>query len=103
MKKRQILKIRTEKGFSLAEVLAAVIIGSMVVVAVLGIYNRAERSVAAIRSKLEETRKPREVLQRITEDIDSVTGQGAGASVKLETKTNSEGYKAGRLEIVRGY
>jgi hypothetical protein len=43
------------------------------------------------------------VLQRITEDIDSVTGQGAGASVKLETKTNSEGYKAGRLEIVRGY
>lgn len=103
MNKRRVLKIRSEKGFSLAEALAALVIGSMVLISVLGIYNRAESSVSAIRNRLEKTRKPREVLQRITEDIDSVAGQSGGAAVKLETKTNSDGYTTGRLEIVRGY
>jgi prepilin-type N-terminal cleavage/methylation domain-containing protein len=39
------------KGFSLAEVLAALTIGAMILVTVLGIYSRAESSAAAIQAQ----------------------------------------------------
>jgi len=103
MKKPKVLNNRIKKGFSLAEILAALVIGSMVIVSVLGIYNRARSSVSAIRNRLDETRMPREVLQRITEDLDTITGQNQGVTIKLESKTNEDGYKTGRLEIVKGY
>ena len=57
-------------GFSLAEVLAALTIGAMVVVAVLAIYHRAEQSANAVLSRIDESQLPREVLQYIAEDLD---------------------------------
>jgi prepilin-type N-terminal cleavage/methylation domain-containing protein len=65
-------KIMRQKGFSLAEVLAALMIGAMILVAVLGIYSRAERSAAAINRKLDSSQLPREILQRIAEDLDKI-------------------------------
>jgi prepilin-type N-terminal cleavage/methylation domain-containing protein len=96
-------KTKRNKGFSLAEVLATIVIGSMIIVGILGIYSRAENSAEAITRRLEKTRLPREVLQKITEDLDSIAGQNQGTNIKIETKTNEYGYQTARLEITKGY
>jgi prepilin-type N-terminal cleavage/methylation domain-containing protein len=89
---------RVARGFSLAEVLAALTIGAMVLVAVLGIYNRAERSAAAITRKLESGRLPSEVLQRIAEDIDRMTTAGSDTKITIENKFE-KGFSVARLII----
>jgi prepilin-type N-terminal cleavage/methylation domain-containing protein len=74
------------QGFSLAEVLAALTIGSMVTVAVLGVYHRAEKSVAAVTRRLDGSRLPSEVLQRIAEDLDNIISSGSDVKMVIENK-----------------
>lgn len=74
------------RGLSLAEMLAALTIGAMVIVAVLGIYRRAEKSAAAVTRKLDNSRIPGEVLQRIAEDLDNVISASSDATIKIENK-----------------
>jgi prepilin-type N-terminal cleavage/methylation domain-containing protein len=77
---------RAPRGFSLAEMLAALTIGAMVTVAVLGIYRRAENSVAAVTRRLDGSRLPGEVLQRIAEDLDNVISSSSDAKITIENK-----------------
>jgi prepilin-type N-terminal cleavage/methylation domain-containing protein len=91
---------RVLPGFSLAEVLAALTIGAMVLVAVLAIYNRAERSAAAVTRKLDGSRLPREILQRITEDLDSIISSGSDAKITIENKFEDL-FAAAKLTITR--
>lgn len=77
---------KVSRGFSLAEVLAALTIGSMVMVAVLGIYHRAEISVAAVKNRLDGSRLPGEVLQRIAEDLDNVISSSSDAKIIIDNK-----------------
>ena len=74
------------RGFSLAEVLAALTIGAMLTVAVLGIYNRAEKSATAMTRKLDGSRLPGEVLQRIAEDLDNIISSTSDAKITIENK-----------------
>jgi prepilin-type N-terminal cleavage/methylation domain-containing protein len=85
-------------GFSLAELLAAVTIGAMVLVAVLAIYTRAESSSSAIMRELDRTRLPHEVLQRITEDLDRMAVPGADTKVTVENKFINS-FSTARLSI----
>lgn len=87
-------------GLSLAEVLAALVIGSMVLIALLGIYSRAERATAAVNRKLDSSRLPGEILQRIAEDIDKLISPGSETRITIENKLK-HGYPAARMEIVR--
>lgn len=73
-------------GFSLAEVLAALTIGAMILVVVLGIYSRAERSAAAITRKLDSSQLPREILQRIAEDLDKIITADSDTKIAIENK-----------------
>ena len=73
-------------GFSLAELLAALAISAMVLAAVLAIYSRAQRSAAAIVRKLDSTRLSTEVLQAITEDLDTITVSGPDTRITIENK-----------------
>ena len=77
---------RVPRGFSLAEVLAALTIGAMLTVAVLGIYHRAERSATAMTRKLDGSRLPGEVLQRIAEDLDNIISSNSDAKITIENK-----------------
>ncbi len=77
---------RVSQGFSLAEVLAALTIGAMVTVAVLGIYHRAENSAATVTRRLDRSRLPGEVLQRIAEDLDNVISSSSDATITVENK-----------------
>jgi prepilin-type N-terminal cleavage/methylation domain-containing protein len=96
---------RVPRGFSLAEVLAALTIGSMVTVAVLGIYHRAENSVAAVTRRLDGSRLPGEVLQRIAEDLDNVISSSSDAKITIDNKFENVAsgmlVPAARLTITR--
>jgi hypothetical protein len=87
-------------GFSLAEVLAALTIGAMVLVSVLGIYSRAERSAAAITRRLDSSRVPCEVLQRIAEDLDRIIASGSDTKVTVENKFDNL-YPTARLTFLK--
>jgi len=75
-----------QRGFSLAEMLAALTIGAMVTVAVLGVYRRADNSANAVTSRLDSSRLPGEILQRIAEDLDNVISSGSDATIIIENK-----------------
>lgn len=93
---------KPNKGFSLAEVIVALTIGSMVLVAILAIYNRAESSVSAITEKLDSTRLGSEVLQRIAEDIDRLIATGKDTKITINNKLNNL-YPTARMEIIETY
>ncbi len=92
-------------GFSLAEVLAAMTIGAMVIVAILAIYHRAEHSASAAIQKLDESQLPREVLQYIAEDLDSMISSGSDAKItilnKMESTASGKLIPAARLTFTR--
>ncbi|MHC4482043.1 MAG: PulJ/GspJ family protein [Planctomycetota bacterium] len=98
--KKAYKEYRSPLGFTLAEVLASLVIGAMVLVAMLGIYNRAEKSAAAIESKLGDARLPCEVLQRIAEDLDGIIALGSNTRVTIENKIK-EGYQSAKLTITK--
>ena len=75
-------------------------IGSMVLVAVLGIYSRAETSAAAVTRKLDSSRVSSEVLQRIAEDIDRIVTPGSDTKVTIENKFEN-GFSTARLTILK--
>lgn len=78
----------------------ALTIGAMILVAVLGIYSRAENSAAAITRKLDSARLPCEVLQRIAEDLDRVVAPGADTKITIENKFEN-GFSTARLTVLR--
>lgn len=87
-------------GFSLAEVLAAMVIASMVLVAVLGIYSRAESSAATIKRKFDSSRLPIEVLQRIAEDLDQIMTTDAYTKISIKNKFE-KGFPTAQLIITK--
>lgn len=94
-----------DKGISLAEVLVALTVGSLVLVAVLGVYRRGQRTASAIVSRLDGTRLASEVLQRIAEDLDAIVAVGADAKA-LSTKVTIENkfdelYQSAQLKITK--
>jgi prepilin-type N-terminal cleavage/methylation domain-containing protein len=98
--KKALNTFRGKPAFSLAEVLVALTIGAMILVAVLGIYSRAENSAAAITRKLDSARLPCEVLQRIAEDLDRVVAPGADTKITIENKFEN-GFSTARLTVLR--
>lgn len=87
-------------GFSLAEVLVALIMGAMILVAVLSIYSRAENSAAAVTRRLDIARVPSEILQRIVEDIDKIVTPDSDTKVTIENKFD-KGFPTARLTLLK--
>jgi Tfp pilus assembly protein PilV len=87
-------------GFSLAEVLTAMVIATMVMVTVLGIYSRAESSAATIKRKFDNSRLPTEVLQRIAEDLDQIMSTDAYTKISIKNKFE-KGFPTAQLTITK--
>ncbi len=85
-------------GLSLAELLVALAIGSMVLVVVLAVFSRAENSAAAIENKLYDSRTPAELLQLIAEDLDKAVAPGANTKITVLPKFD-EGFATSQLTI----
>jgi len=89
-----------KRAFTLVEILAALTVGTMVLLAVLALYNRGQSGSAAVISKMESNRLPREVFQRIAEDLDRVAGGGQGVQIDILNKLQ-DGLSAAKLEIFK--
>jgi len=87
-------------AFTLAEILAALIVGSMILIVVLAIYSRAQDSANALTERMNASRLPSELLQRIAEDLDKATASGSNTKITLERKFQS-GFSVLRFEIIR--
>lgn len=87
-------------GYSLAEVLVALTIGSMVMVAVLGIYGRTQRSAGAIERQLSEGQMCREILQRIAEDLDRIITPDKDTRIMVMNKFEN-GFTTAHLSIAK--
>lgn len=88
------------RAYSLAEVLAAVIIGAMILVAVLGVYHRCQSLAVSVTARLESSQTADEVLQLITEDLEKVTACGGDTKVIIENKLDNL-YPTARLQIIK--
>jgi prepilin-type N-terminal cleavage/methylation domain-containing protein len=86
--KQNILESRS--GFTLSEVLATMIIGSMVLIAVLNIYNKLETSAAAVNRTMNNSALPQEVLQLIAEDFDKVITTDSDTNIIIINKFSND-------------
>jgi hypothetical protein len=70
-------------GYSLGEMLAALVIGALVLTAILAVYSRANRAADAVLRKIESPALAEEVLQLMAEDLDRVSGAAEGTSITI--------------------
>jgi prepilin-type N-terminal cleavage/methylation domain-containing protein len=106
------VKIRNRnliRGFTLVEILAALTIGSMILIVVLAIYSRAQSIAASVTGKLENNRLPREIMQRIAEDLGRISGAAVSrqipgsaqdTQITVENKFQ-DGFAVAKMEISR--
>jgi prepilin-type N-terminal cleavage/methylation domain-containing protein len=90
-----------KKGFSLAELLAALVISSMVILAVFSLYTRLNKVSAAVISRLDRGRLPREILQLIAEDLDRIISDTKDTKVNFQNKIERNGLQSARMEIIK--
>lgn len=74
---------RFNRGYSLGEMLAALVIGAMVLTAILGVYGQANRAADAVLNKIETPALGAEVLQLIAEDLDRIVGADENVTVQI--------------------
>ncbi len=74
---------RCGRGYSLGEMLAALVIGAMVLTAILGVYGQANRAAEAVLDRIESPSLATEVLQRIAEDLDRTLGADENVTVAI--------------------
>ena len=91
-----------KRAFTLVEILAALTVGTMVLIVVLALYNRGQSGAAAVIDKLESSRLPREIFQRIAEDLDRVVVAGQGTQIDIQNKFQ-DGFQVAKMEIFMGY
>jgi hypothetical protein len=90
-------------GMTLAEVMGTLLIASMLLAAVLGLYGRAHAAALAVLQRLDMSQQPADVLQLIAEDLDALVAVGTETRVSLLPPKFSQGYQVNRLEIRRYY
>jgi len=93
---------RRRSGFSLGEMLAVVIIGSMVLVAILTIYDRANQAADAVLRKIDSPAWAQEVLQLIAEDLDRALGAQEDVTVQVRNGSDN-GFQRAELVLRRTY
>jgi prepilin-type N-terminal cleavage/methylation domain-containing protein len=94
------VKSNNKPAFTLAEVLVAIVIGCMILIAVLTVYGRVEAGAAAIEEHLEKDRIIRQVHQLIAEDIDRIIAAGSSTTISVENKYTA-GLASAQLKITK--
>jgi len=89
-----------ESGYSLGEMLAALIIGTMVLTAILMIYSRANHAADAVLGKIERPALATEVLQCLADDFERVLGSGQDVSIQIKNGYDN-GFAKAELVIRR--
>jgi prepilin-type N-terminal cleavage/methylation domain-containing protein len=106
------MKRATEKicdfkhGFSLIELLAVLVIGTMLIIASMGIYGQMQKTVSKLNDSVETQQLPNEILQHIAEDLDRivtpVSGRDADTQISIRNKLDNS-YQSAQLKITTTY
>ncbi len=88
-------------GYSLGEMLAALIIGSMILTAVLSIYGRANQASEAVARKIDSPALATEVLQLMAEDLDRMIGT-SNATMEIQNGFDN-GYPRAQMILRRTF
>jgi prepilin-type N-terminal cleavage/methylation domain-containing protein len=95
-----------QRGFSLIELLAVLVISTLVVVSALAVYSQMQNAARQIDSVIDDEQLPTEVLQRIAQDLDRIVAplSGQAADVKISVKNKPDGsYESAQLKITKTY
>ena len=84
-------------GFSLVEVVSAMVISAMILAATMVVYCRMQQAAVAVLARVNQSNLPSEVLQLIAEDLDDVTA-GPGTLILIDNKLD-KGFPVARLTI----
>jgi len=95
-------KIKFRLAMTLIEVIVVLMLAGMVLLAVMGIYNRVRASAVVILDRLEQNRLQSEVLQKIAEDIDRLAAPGFDATINFRNKMDN-GYRSAQLILENSY
>jgi type II secretory pathway component PulJ len=90
-----------KRAFSLAELLATLVIGSMVILAVFSLYTRLNKVSAAVIGRLDEGQLPREILQLIAEDLERIVSDTRDTKISFQNKIEKNGLHSARIEIIK--
>jgi type II secretory pathway component PulJ len=91
--------IQKRKGtISLVELLAAMIIASLIVVVAVRVYSRANSSARSLDNFIKRNDKPIGILQLIVQDVDRLATSGTDATLKFSNKFDS-GYNICQMTI----
>ena len=93
---------RRRRAFTFLEMITVLTISSMIITSVIMICSRTKRAAASINRKLDGNALPKEILQRIAEDLDRLAAPGFNTSVTIENKL-SNNYNIARLIIENKY
>lgn len=77
-------------GFTLVEVLTVLVIASMIIMVVVGIYTRVRDASASVSRELDTLTRPVLIAQRIAEDIDRLAGPGVDTSLTIENRFDGD-------------
>lgn len=89
-------------AFTLIETIVVLMLASLILIAVLGIYIRMRSSVTTILARLQQNRLQTEILQKIAEDIDRLAAPGFEATMNFQNKLNN-GYRSAQLILNNSY
>ena len=89
-----------KRAFSLAELLAALVISSMIILAAFSLYTRLNNVSAAVIGRLERGQLPREILQLIAEDLDRIISDTKDTKVNFQNKIERNSLQSARIEII---
>jgi len=84
-------------GFSLGEMLVALVIGAMVLTAILTVYGRMNDAADAVLRKIDSPALAAEVFQSIEEDLDRILGTEPGVTIQIK---NGPDNKYARAQLV---
>jgi type II secretory pathway pseudopilin PulG len=89
-------------AFTLVETIVVLMLASLILVAVLGVYGRMRANAGAILDRLQQNRLQAEILQKIAEDIDRLAAPGFEATINFQNKPDS-GYRSAQLILENSY
>ena len=95
-------RIKLEYAFTLVETIVVLMLASLILVAVLGVYGRMRANAVTILDRLQQNRLQAEILQKIAEDIDRLAAPGFEATINFQNKLNN-GYRSARLVLKNSY
>jgi prepilin-type N-terminal cleavage/methylation domain-containing protein len=93
-------------GFTLVELLAVVVIGTLLVIASIGVYGQMQQSANEMNDVMESRNLPGEILQRIAEDLDKIiaplSGEQGDTKISIINKAPMS-FNSAQLKITKTY